>query len=44
MTFGEAVNFVYDPAILPGRNPDEQAHWAAFLLAVMRRWTSGGVC
>lgn len=43
MTWGQAIEFVFDEAILPGRNRDEQAQWATYLLSIMRRWTARSV-
>ena len=36
MTLGQLIEWLYDPAILPGRSPDEQAQWAALLLLQIR--------
>lgn len=43
MTWGQAIAFIYDPAVLPGRDGNEQSLWAAYLLSIMRR-SAGGVC
>jgi hypothetical protein len=36
VTVGQAIEWLYDPSVLPGRDHDEQACWAALLLAQMR--------
>lgn len=37
MTIGQAITLVYDRELYPGLHPDDQARWAALLLALMRR-------
>jgi hypothetical protein len=43
MTDAQFIAFIFDPAILPGRDGDEQALWAAYLLSIVRLG-AGGVC